>query len=88
MRNENVNEPQNQQSCQNAVSGSTYKQRPIWTVYYLSYFKWYRKYRKLKWYKHQFTEDALELSITFTGTFWALYSNINRYSEVVETEML
>jgi len=74
------------QSLQTAVSGSAYKQKPIWTDYYLSNFKWYRRYRKLKWYKHQFTDDALKLSITFTGTFWALYSNINRYSEVVKTE--
>jgi hypothetical protein len=26
------------------------------------------------------------LSITFVGTFWALYGNINRYSKVIKTE--
>ena len=54
--------------------------------YYLSNFKWYRKYRKCTWYKHEFTQDALELSVTFTGTFWALYGDINRYSKVVYVE--
>lgn len=52
----------------------------------LSSFKWYRKWRKCTWYKHQFTRDALQLSVTFQGTFWALYGNINRYSIVIETE--
>ena len=55
--------------------------------YYLNRFKWYRKWRKCTWYKHQFTNDALELSITFTGTWWALYGKINRYSDVVDTEV-
>ena len=69
------------------VSGSTdYKKKPIWTDYYLNRFSYYRKWRKTTWYKHQFTNDALQLSITFTGTWWALYGNINRYSNVVETE--
>lgn len=39
----------------------------IWTDYYLNNFKWYRKWRKTTWYKHQFTNDALEISVTFTG---------------------
>jgi len=77
---------ENPASCQNAISGSTYKQKPIWTDYYLNDFKWYRKYRKLTWYQHEFTPDALELSATFVGTFWALYGEINRYSKVIETE--
>lgn len=73
--------------CQTRVSGSTdIKTNPIWTDYHLNGFKWYRKWRKCKWYKHQFTNDALQLSITFTGTWWALYGKINRYSDVVETE--
>ena len=70
-----------------AVSGSTLSQKPIWSDYYLSRFKWYRKWRKKTWYKHQFANDALELSITFTGTWWALYGKINRYSDVVDTEV-
>ncbi len=56
------------------------------TDYYLNNFKWYRKLRNVNWYKHQFTNDALQLSVTFTGTFWALYETINRYSTVIETE--
>ena len=74
-------------SCKCAVSGSTdIKTKPIWTDYHLNGFKWYRKWRKCKWYKHQFTNDALELSPFFVGTWWALYGKINRYSDVVETE--
>ena len=49
-------------------------------------FKWYRKYRKGVWYKHEFTRDALELSCTFVGFFWSRYSDINRYSKVIKTE--
>ncbi len=61
--------------------------KPIWTDYHLNKYKWYRKLRKGTWYKHQFTEDALQLSINFTGEWWALYGKINRYSDVVETEV-
>ena len=63
------------------------KPKPIWSDYYLNKYRWYRKCRKQTWYKHQFTNDALELSITFTGTWWALYGKINRYSDVVDTEV-
>ena len=63
------------------------KPKPIWSDYYLKKYRWYRKCRKQTWYKHQFTNDALELSITFTGTWWALYGKINRYSDVVDTEV-
>lgn len=61
-------------------------QMPIYIDYYLSNYKWYRKLRKKTWYKHEFTVDALELSLTFTGTFWGLYGKINRYSEVIDVE--
>ena len=60
-------------------------QKPIWSDYYLNRFKWYRKRRNCTWYKHEFTNDALELSYTFVGTFWALYGEINRYSRVIKT---
>jgi len=70
------------------VNGSTdVKKKPIWADYYLNKYNWYRKRRKCTWYKHEFTEDALELSITFVGTWWALYGKTNRYSDVVETEV-
>ena len=62
------------------------KKKPIWTDYYLNKYKWYRKWRKCTWYKHEFTKDALEISMTFVGTWWALYGNINRYSKVVDKE--
>jgi len=88
MNSENVsNEAENPALNKGAVSGSTgYNKKPIWTDYHLNGFKFYRKWRKTNWYKHQFTNDALQLSMTFTGTWWALYGNINRYSNVVETE--
>lgn len=60
--------------------------KPKYLDFYLSRFRFYRKYRKQNWYKHQFTRDALELSITFTGIFWALYPEINRYSKVIGCE--
>jgi|GEM_PF-5783904 len=49
-------------------------------------FKWYRKYKGGTWYKHEFTRDALDLSVSFTGTFWARYGDINRYSKVIKIE--
>lgn len=55
-----------------------------WLDVYLGKFKWYRKHTKLTWYQHEYTPDALELSVTFVGTFWALYGEINRYSKVIE----
>lgn len=49
--------------------------------------KWLDVYLdRFKWNQHEFTPDALELSVTFVGTFWALYGEINRYSKVIETE--
>lgn len=62
------------------------EKRPIFTDYYLSNFKWYRKLRKGKWHQHKFTKDAIELSLSFTGTFWALYGEINRYSIVIKED--
>ena len=67
-------------------SSTVNKKKPVKMDYYLSRFKWYRKFRKCTWYKHQFTNDALQLSYNLTGTFWALYDNINRYSNVIEIE--
>lgn len=61
-------------------------QRPKNLDYYLSNFRFYRKLRKCIWYKHQFTNDASELSSTFIGTWWALYDKINRYSDIVKIE--
>jgi hypothetical protein len=60
--------------------------KKLFTDYYFNNYKCYRKWRNVTWYKHEFTEDALYLSITFVGTFWALYGNINRYSKVIKTE--
>lgn len=44
-------------------------QKPEYLDSYFNNFKLYRKYRGGTWYKHKFTTDALELSVTFTGTF-------------------
>jgi len=62
------------------------KNERIFTDQYFGIFKWYRKLRKRTWYKHEFTPDASELSVTFVGPFWALYGEINRYSKVIEVE--
>lgn len=52
----------------------------------LTNFKWYRKIRGGLWYKHQFTEHAIQLTFTPGNTFWARYGKLNRYTDVVETE--
>jgi len=62
------------------------KQKQRWLDVYLGRFIWYRKLRKGYWYKHQFTNDALELSLSFQGTWWARYGEINRYSIVIKQE--
>jgi hypothetical protein len=62
------------------------KNNRYWLDYYLSKYKWYRKWRKGYWYKHKFTTDALQLSLNFYGCWWARYPKINRYSIVIDTE--
>jgi hypothetical protein len=54
--------------------------------YYLGKCKWYRNIRKGTWYLHEFTPDALQLSLNFTGKFWTRYGEINRYSRVIGAE--
>ena len=54
---------------------------------YFGKFKLYRKMRKGTWYKHQFTKDAEELTFPQGDTWWARYGKINRYSDVIETEV-
>jgi len=49
----------------------------------LSKYKWYRKYKKGLWYKHQ---NTFQLSCLFFDYFWSKYGEINRYTEVVEIE--
>jgi hypothetical protein len=58
-----------------------------WFDIYLSNFRWYRKLLKGTWYKHQFTKDAEELTFPQGNTWWSRYEEINRYSEVIATEM-
>lgn len=53
---------------------------------YLGRYRWYRKIVGGYWYKHQFTQDALEICVTFVGTWWARYGVINRYSVVIKEE--
>lgn len=50
-------------------------------------FKWYRKWKGGTWYLHQFTKDAGELTFDEGKTFWARYSKINRYSDVIKIEI-
>lgn len=61
--------------------------KQTWLDVYLGKFKWYRKLRKGTWYKHQFTKDAEELTFPQGNTWWARYGKINRYSDVVATEV-
>ena len=49
-------------------------------------FKWYRKLKGGIWYKHEFTNDALDLCCTFIGSFWSRYDELNRYSTVIDIE--
>ena len=60
------------------------KQR--WVDVYLGKYKWHRKLVGGVWYKHKFTRDAQEICVTFIGTWWARYAELNRYSKVVEVE--
>lgn len=53
---------------------------------FLSRFKWFRKLKGGVWYKHAFTKDASELTLPTGVEFWAIYSKINRYSDVIEIE--
>jgi hypothetical protein len=53
---------------------------------YLSKYKCYRKILGGIWYKHEYTQDAHDVWITFHGTFWARYDKQNRYTEVIEVE--
>ena len=52
----------------------------------LKNYKWYRKFKKGTWYKHQFTKDAEELTFPQGNTWWARYGIINRYSNVINIE--
>jgi hypothetical protein len=50
-------------------------------------FKFWRKFKGGTWYKHQFTEDAEELTFPQGKTWWARYGKINRYSNVIAIEV-
>lgn len=49
-------------------------------------FKLFRKIKGGLWYKHQFTKDAEELTFSQGETWWARYSKLNRYSNVIAVE--
>lgn len=51
-----------------------------------SNFRFYRKLKGGVWYRHIFTNDALEISIIPSGNFWAQYGKLNRYTKVVKIE--
>jgi hypothetical protein len=48
--------------------------------HYLSYFKWYRKWKKGIWYYHESTH----LLRCFYGSFWANYSEMNSFTKVTK----
>ena len=55
------------------------KEKTTWIDVYLNKYQWYRKLRKGKQYKHQFTKDVEELTFTEGDIWWARYGKINRY---------
>ncbi|MGU3377639.1 hypothetical protein [Chryseobacterium sp. M5A1_1a] len=57
-----------------------------WIDMYLGRFQIYRFFRRGTWYKHQFTNDATQITLPEGKTFWARYSEINRYSKVILIE--
>jgi hypothetical protein len=63
------------------------KQKTTTLDTYLNVFQLYRKLRGGTWWKHRFTKDAEELTFSEGTTFWARYGKINRYSDVIETEV-
>lgn len=62
------------------------KQKQTWLDVYLGRYKWYRKLKGGKWYLHQFTIHAEELTFSKGDTFWARYGKLNRYTNVIEQE--
>lgn len=57
--------------------------KQTWLDVYLGKYKWYRKLRGGKWYKH---ENTYQLPGLFIRHWWARYGNINRYSKVINEE--
>jgi hypothetical protein len=49
--------------------------------------RFWRKLKGCTWYKHRFTKDANELTFAEGKTWWARYGKINRYSDLVGTEV-
>lgn len=60
--------------------------KQTWLDVYLGKYKWYRKLKRGKWYCHQFTKDAEQLTFPEGKKWWARYGNINRYSRVINEE--
>ena len=78
---------QNEKLRLHSVSKSFIFMKQTWLDVYFGRFKWYRKMKKGIWYKHQFTKDAEELTFPQGDTWWARYGKINRYSDVITTEV-
>ena len=53
----------------------------------MNIYKFWRKFKGGTWYKHQYTKDAEELTFPEGQTWWARYSKINRYSNVISKEV-
>jgi hypothetical protein len=60
--------------------------KQTWLDVYLGRYKWYRKLRGGKWYLHQFTVDAEQLTFEAGKCWWARYATQNKYSIVVGEE--
>jgi hypothetical protein len=60
--------------------------KQTWLDVYFGKYEWYRKIRGGRWYCHQFTKDAEQLTFPEGKTWWARHGNLNRYSKVIDEE--
>lgn len=60
--------------------------KTTWLDIRLGKFKWYRKLKSGKWYQHQFTKDAEQLTFVEGRKWWARYGKLNRYSNIINEE--
>lgn len=46
-------------------------------------YKWYRKWKRGTWYKHENTYQLPGLAFSY---YWARYVEVSRYTRVIKTE--
>lgn len=57
-----------------------------WADIHLGKFEFYRKLKGGKWYLHEFTKDAEQLTFNKGSRFWTRYGYMNRYTKVILEE--